>query len=142
MNDMAPAPTVAELQAIGEALIKYWPGAKDRLQIYGGLSSWSMAHRDIKLILKELIGGYREGAAVKVPMHFREKALAFAAMYGVETRSTAAEPLSVKRDIRFTRSEWESYETAASQLNVTVAFFLRAAGNKAVEDLKRKEGAA
>lgn len=126
------APGAAELQEIGELLARYWPGAKATLRIYlTRVSPWSMAHRDIKVILQEMLRQVRSGAAVKVPLHVRDKAMAFAGAYGTITRTTAADPLTVRRDLRFSEAEDAAIVAAAKQAGVPVTVYIRAAAVKA-----------
>lgn len=120
-------PSTGELRTIGEGLIRYWPGARDRLRLYsGGRQPWSMAHRDIKILLRELSDAVRASSATKVPLHFREKALVFAATYGTDTR-VVAEPLTARIQVRFTAADIDAISAAAKADGVDVTSFIRAA---------------
>lgn len=134
---MPKPPSAAEIQAVGEVLAQYWPGARAELKLYlDGRAPWAGALRQIRIILQQVIRDTNRGP--KIPVRKRRDLAVFAATYGTETHGVlGSAPLEVQKTMRFTKEEWDAIEAAAKNRGITVTQFVRNASY--MEALKEME---
>lgn len=130
-------PSAAEIEAVGRLLLKYRRASAQKAlaPFLHGDSPWDQALRRVKELLKDAITDLERGH--KIPIAARNQLNNFAAKYGTTTRTViGAEPLDIRKTLRFGESEWAMYERAAKERNMTPTEFIRyAAAKTALEAL-------
>lgn len=134
MTARAPGPTGKEIERVGEILAQYGGSpARDALALFReGRAPWEGALRAVRTLIKEVFRQPRRGS--KFPISARDALTEFAGKYGTETRSTAAEPLSVRKNLWLSVTDWYAIEKAAAAQGIKPTEFVRNAAVMAARE--------